>query len=97
MIGGDNTASILRNNYNASTNGGAVNVLLGGEIMMNENTFVEHNFVKDSADDKQHHGSTKVRYVYNRNIGRETETTPQWLCELHFEPKLRIQERRLLP
>ena len=56
VIGGDNTASILRNNYNASTNGGAVNVLLGGEIMMNENTFVENNYVKDSADDKQHHG-----------------------------------------
>ena len=57
IIGGDNTQSYLRNNFNAGSNGGAVNINLGGSLKMNEHTYVDANFVKDgSSKDEEHHG-----------------------------------------
>ena len=56
LIGGDGTSTQLRDNYNESTNGGAVNMILGGSLSMNENVFIRDNYVKDSTSTKKHYG-----------------------------------------
>ena len=57
IIGGDNTQSYLRNNYNLGSNGGAVNINLGGLLKMNEHTYVDANFVKDTIGEEHHGGA----------------------------------------
>ncbi len=55
--GGEDSFTNLRNNYNKGSNGGAIDINLGGTVKMNQNSFVEGNYVKDGASEEHHGGA----------------------------------------
>ena len=54
--GANDHISILRNNYNKSSNGGAANLETGATLMMNQQAYIDNNYVQDGALEEHHGG-----------------------------------------
>lgn len=57
IFGGDETFTSLNNNYNAGSNGGAVDITVGGTLNMGQNAFMNGNYVRDGLSEEHHGGA----------------------------------------